>query len=208
MTATHPPHLGAWHQLAIGTGDHATKAILDVLAQGVVRGQLGNLGATGTPLRVPLRSRCPISHTWTTNSSVTPHLPRNRRRTTTQTATDLTHPNTLRITNGDLFPLGKRQIAARHRTQTDRRHPTSLPEPSRPNRRRHPNLTSRILARNTIRDRLPEPDPILTPRFRQATTSGHAPHESPADASQHSSQTSFITKCCDDHLNPPRAPPW
>ena len=36
MTATHPTHLGAWHQLAIGAGDNATETILHIPAKLVV----------------------------------------------------------------------------------------------------------------------------------------------------------------------------
>ena len=189
VTATRPAHLGSWHQLSIRSSDHPTEAILHIAAKFVVRSQLGNLRAAGTPLCVPLRSRCPINHTTTTSRRVTTQLPRYRRRTTTQATPDLTHPNTLRMKYGDLFAFGKRQITARHRTQRDRRHATSLAEPSRPNSRRHPSLGSRVLARDTPSDRFPEPDPILTLRFRrptQATASGHASHESPPDAPQHS----------------------
>ncbi len=39
----------------------------------------------------------------------------------------------------------------------------------------------------------------------QATTSGHASHESPADAC-HPSRTTSISRCCDDPLNPPTTP--
>ena len=47
MTATGPAHLGSRHQLAIRAGDQPTQTILNVFAEGVVGGQLENLGATG-----------------------------------------------------------------------------------------------------------------------------------------------------------------
>ena len=135
VTATRPAHLGSWHQLTIRAGDLTTQTILHILTKLVVGGQLRDLRAAGTPLRVPLSCRCPINHTTTTSCGVAAQLPRNRRRATTKATTDLPHPHTLRTEDGDLFPFGKRQITARHRTQRDRRHPTSLAEPSRPNRR-------------------------------------------------------------------------
>ena len=51
----------------------------------------------------------------------------------------------------------------------------------------------------------PDPHAALS-TADQATTTGHAPHEPPPDAPQHSPQTSFITKCCDHQLNPPWLP--
>ena len=196
VTATDPAHLGSWHQLAIRSSDLPTQTIRHIVAKGVVRGELRDLRAAGTPLCVPLRSRCPINHTTTTSRRVAAQLTRNRRRATTQAATDLTHPNTLRIKYGDLFPLRKRQITPRHRTQTDRRHPTSLAEPSRPNRRRHPRPGSRVLARDTPSDRFPEPDPILTPRFPRPTRRPHpATH-----------RTNRLLTLHNTHRKPPSSP--
>ena len=159
------------------------------------------------PIRMPLSSRCPILRAPATGCGVAPQLTRNRRRTTTQAAGDLTHPNTLRTENGDLFPLGKRQITSRHRTQRDRRHPTSLAEPSRPNRRRHPSPGSSVLARNTTSDRLPKPDPILTPRSRRPTrrpqpTPQNPRLEDPRRGPQRTPTLPQTRQCCNDPLNP------
>ena len=196
VTATRPAHLGSWHQLAIRAGDLPTQTILHILTKLVVGGQLGDLRAAGTPLCVPLRCRCPINHTTTTSRRVAPQLPRNRRRATTHATTDLPHPHTLRTEDGDLFPFGKRQITARHRTQRDRRHPTSLTEPSRPNRRGHPRPGSRVLTRDTPSDPLPEPDPILTPRFRRPTRRPHrAAH-----------RTNRLPTLHNTHRKPPSSP--
>ena len=196
VTATRPAHLGSWHQLTIWAGDLTTQTIRHIVAKFVVGGQLGELRAAGTPLGVPLRSRCPINHTTTTSCGVAPQLPRNRRRATTQATTDLAHPHTLRTEDGDLFPFGKRQITARHRTQRDRWHPTSLAEPSRPNRRRHPRPGSRVLARDTPSDPLPEPDPILTLRFPRPTRRPHrAAH-----------RTNRLLTLHNTHRKPPSSP--
>ena len=101
--------------------------------------------------------------------------------------------------NGDLFTFGYGHIAARHWTQTDRRHPTSPAELPRSNRRRHP----------------PHQPPSLDPPLAFASqngtrssrrtvdrrpgdpTSDHLSPESLLDALQHSPQTSSITECCD-----------
>ena len=88
---------------------------------------------------------------------VAAQLPRNLRATTKAT-TDLPHPHTLRTEDSDVFPFGKRQITPRHRTQRDRWHPTSLAEPSRPNRRRHPRPGTASSLETPPDDRLPEPD--------------------------------------------------
>ena len=43
VTATDPAHLGSWHELAIGAGDNATKAILNIPAKLVVLSELRDL---------------------------------------------------------------------------------------------------------------------------------------------------------------------
>ena len=73
------PHIGAWHQLAVGSGDRAGQAVLHVRLQPSVRGELGHLGAAGAPFCVPLRGRRPIGHPVTASRGVAAKLPRNRR---------------------------------------------------------------------------------------------------------------------------------
>ncbi len=195
-TATRPAHFGSWHRLAVRSSDLPTEAILHILTKLFVGGQLRHLRAASTPLRVPLRSCCPTNHTTTTGRRVTPQLTADRRCATTQPAADLPHPNTLRMKNGDLFPFDKRQITARHRIQRDRRHPTSLAEPSPSNRRGHPSPGSRVLARDTPSDRFPEPNPILTPRFRRPTRRPHpAAH-----------RTNRLLTLHNTHRKPPSSP--
>src|SRR5438876_11073759 len=50
---------------------------------------------------------------------VAAQLARDRRRRPTEPASDLAHPDPLAVQDRDLFPLGKRQIPLRHRSQRD-----------------------------------------------------------------------------------------
>src|SRR5206468_5593475 len=97
MATTDPAHLRSLHRLAFGLGDRAGEALLYVLAQRLVRGELADLRAAGASLRVPLRRRGPIHERVATSGRVAAHLPRDRRRGPTQTASDLTHPDTLGV---------------------------------------------------------------------------------------------------------------
>src|SRR5919108_393788 len=73
----------------------------------------------------------------------------------------------------DLFSFGERQVSARLWGQGDRWHPTSLPEPSRADRRRHAGLHRGVLARQAASDRLPEADSIHAPCGRRPTRRPH-----------------------------------
>ena len=54
VSSTDEPHRRAGHQLAIGSGDRAGQAVLRVLSQPIVGGELGDLRAASPPLCVPL----------------------------------------------------------------------------------------------------------------------------------------------------------
>ena len=177
MAATGEAHIGSRHQLAVGSGDLPGETVLHVGAQRVIAGELGDLRAARTPLRVPLRGRHSIRHFVAASRSVAAQLPRDRRRRPTQPSRHRPHPCALGMRDRDLLTFREGQIAARHRSQTDRWHPASLTEPPRPHRLRHPSDTGRVLARHPASDRLPEPDPILTPRRRGPPRRPHlAPH--------------------------------
>src|SRR5207237_831054 len=105
MPTAQPAHIRARRRLAVGLGDRAGEALLHVVAQRVVRGELGDLRAAGASLRVPLRRRGPIHERVATSRSVAAYLPRDRRRGPTQMASDLTHPDTLGVQDRDLLAL-------------------------------------------------------------------------------------------------------
>src|SRR5690606_21475578 len=95
-------------------------------------------------------------------------------------------------------------------TQIKRWHPTSIAEPPRPNRRRHPRLTSSVLGRQPSSDPLPEPNPILPPRSRRPTRrpllAAHRPNRlHPLLLANHPT-TPPSSRCCDHQLNPPCTP--
>lgn len=54
-------------------------------------------------------------------------------------------PRILSPQHSDLLDLGERQVAARWKVRTDRRHPTSLTKPARPQRHRHATRDGGIL---------------------------------------------------------------
>src|SRR5262249_6274609 len=175
VAAADEADLGSGDQLTGGRGDHPGQAILHVLAQCLVRGELGHLGPAGTPLGVPLRGRRPVLHPVTASRCVAAQLPRDRRWRAPHTAGDLAHPLLLRAQNRDLLALSERQVPPRQRGQRDGRHPASLPEPPRANGLRHTRPYCRVLARRAAGDRLPEPHAILAPRGRRPAWRPHLP---------------------------------
>jgi hypothetical protein len=134
VTAADEPHCGTRDELTVGPSDLACQAVLDVVPQPVVGGQLGDLRPTGASLGMPLRSRRPIRQLVAVRRRVAAKLPRDRRRRTTEPSSDLTHAEPLRMQDCDLLALGEGQVAARHRGQRERRHPARLPEPPGPDR--------------------------------------------------------------------------
>src|SRR5262245_51138328 len=78
MTATDPAHLRAGYGCAFGRHDRAGETPLHVAPQGVVAGELGNLGAAHPSICVPLRSRSAILESAASGCSVAPELARDR----------------------------------------------------------------------------------------------------------------------------------
>ncbi len=76
--------------------------------------------------------------------------------------------------------------------------------PHRAHRLGHPAAHSGVLARQAVRDRHPEPLPILTPRHRRASRRPHRwatrPTRSTSPSFLHRSSSSL--RCCDGPLNP------
>ncbi len=151
----------------VGRGDHPGQAVLHVVAQRLVRGELGHLGPATAPFGMPLRGRGPVRRRVTASRGVAAKFPRDRRRRPAHPAGDLAHPQLLRAQDRDLLTLSQRQVPPRQRGQHDRRHPASLTEPPRPDRLRHASHDRRVLARHAASDRLPEPNPVLAPSSRR-----------------------------------------
>src|SRR6266536_2364568 len=88
-----------------------------------------------------------------------------------------------------------RSAASRHRRGTTGCQPLATRPPPRPP------------PRSTVQPRSPArtaaDPPAAPPTAGPATTSDRASLESPADACQHPSRTTSITRCCDHQLNPP-----
>ena len=129
------PHRRAGDEPAVGPGDRSGEAVLHVLAQGTVAGELGDLGPAGAPLGVPLGGRRPIDDMPAAGRRIAPQLTRDRRGRATHTAGDLAHPVLLDTQDGDLLAFGERQVTPRERGERDRWHPASVPEPARPDGR-------------------------------------------------------------------------
>ena len=106
---------------------------------------------------------------------VAPQLPRDRRRRPAELAGDLAHPEPLRVQDRDLLTLGERQVAARHRRRARSAHATSVPEPSRPDRRRHADLQRPRPRSTALGDRRPEPHPVLASPAAAAPATASGP---------------------------------
>src|SRR2546430_16442866 len=96
VAAADEADLGAGDKLTGGRGDRPGRAILHVLAQCFVRGELGHLGPAGTPLGVPLRGRRPVLPPVTASRCIAAQLPPDRRWRAPPTAGDPPTPLLLR----------------------------------------------------------------------------------------------------------------
>src|SRR5438552_85898 len=91
VPAADPPHRWTGNGGGVRSFDQSRATILHVVVQCVVRGELGDLRATGTPLRMPLRSRGPILQAIRASGRIAAQLPRDRGRITTDAARNLAH---------------------------------------------------------------------------------------------------------------------
>ncbi len=150
---------------AVRGSDHAQQAVLDILPQPLVPGQLRLLRPLGHQVGLPLRDRGPVLESAPTCGCVAPQFPGDRRGCPAQPFSNLPYPNALHTQQSDLLPLGERQVAARD-SKIDLRHPASMPEPPRPHRRRCPDSDRRILTGQPLGDLKPEQSLDLPPRRR------------------------------------------
>src|ERR1019366_10071455 len=98
---------------------------------------------------------------------------RARRRGEAERVGDDSDSKVAGMKDRDLLALGEDQVATGDWLEADRWHPSTLTEPSRAHRLGHAAAHSGALARQAVRDRHPEPLPILTPRHRRATRRPH-----------------------------------
>src|SRR4029453_3063195 len=89
VTAPDPANLRTWHRRAVGRGGPAGQPGLHVPPERIVAGELGPLGALGTPIGMPLRGRGSILQQATTGRGVAAYLSRDGRRWTADPASDL-----------------------------------------------------------------------------------------------------------------------
>ena len=168
VPAALPRHRRPRHRRPARDGHRPGQALLHIRPQRRVRGELRPLRPSGRPLAVPLRGAGPILQPTGPCGGVAPQLARDRGRRTPRPPRDLPHAKTLRATQRDLLALNEHRMPPgerlRRRCKRLRRPPARLPEPSRPQHRRHPRFDRRGLARPTRRDRRPEPPPVFAPR--------------------------------------------
>src|SRR5690606_14598749 len=203
-----PGDLRSRHLDAVRGGPHAGEPVLHILPQPVVGGRLAHLGAAGGPVGVPLGHRGPVVQPAAAGRGVAPQLPRDRRRRPAQLASDLSHPAPLGAQHSDLLTLGKRQIAARRRIETDRRHPATLTEPSRSQRLRHAARDGGILAGQPLGDLPPEALLLLTPVDRRPSRRPQRRTPRLQRRTSPSLRHNVLPRgrCCHDQLNPPSDP--
>jgi len=176
MAASLPRHIGSRNRPALRVDDGAREAVLHVVAEPVVHGELGGLGPAGPSLGVPLSDRGPVVNPAAAGGRVAAQLPRDRRRRPAGGAGDAAHPVTAGLEQGDLLALGKRQVPPRGRSQNHWRHAATLAKPPRPDRRRHAHNGGGVLAGET----LGHPQPKLSlhlPSVHCGTT--RRPHRRP-----------------------------
>jgi hypothetical protein len=176
MPATLPGHNRPRNRSPAWSSNHAGQPVLHVNPQRHAGCKLRPLRTTRHPFRMLLRRGGPILQAAAARGRVAPQLARDRRspanplvrRRPPQPAGNLPNAEALHTQDRKRLPLRKRQIPRRQRLRRwpKRRwwHAARLPEPSRPNRWRHPRAYCRILARPPRRGRRPEPSPVLTTR--------------------------------------------
>lgn len=168
--APRPPHARPRDHGAAGREDRAVQPLLYVLLQRGVHRQLRRLWSARGALCMPLRRRRAVLEAAGARGGVAAQLTRDRRRCPGQMAGDRAHALPLGTPERDLLPVGERQIPPRRqrcrRPEVRRCHAACLPKPPCTDRRRHPDVDRRILARASRRDRRPKPPPLLSPPNR------------------------------------------
>jgi transposase-like protein len=173
VAAADPLHLRAVDGDPVRALHRPRQAVLHVAAQLGIHGELRGLGAPRPLVGVPLGGRGPVLEPAAASRSVTTELSGDRRRRAAELTRDLPDAGAAGAQKSDLLPLGKRQVPPRERAEGDRRHPATLPKPADADRRRHPGLHRSILARQSARDRRPEPHTMLPPTSRRPPRRAH-----------------------------------
>jgi len=103
-----PSNLRPWYCPAIWCGNQATKTILNVLPQLVVRSKPRDLRAARTLVGVPLRRNGSIVQVPASRRSIAPQFARDRRRGTSEPASNLTHSDAAGMKESNFFSLDER----------------------------------------------------------------------------------------------------
>jgi hypothetical protein len=93
--------------IAVDINNGPGKSVLNVVVMILVGHKLGNLGATGATITMPLRHRRPILQAISASEGIARQLCRNRRRTATQSASDLADTHMLGVQYRDPFTFAE-----------------------------------------------------------------------------------------------------
>jgi hypothetical protein len=179
VAAADPLHPRAVDRDPVRALHRPRQAVLHVAAQLAVHGALRGLGAPRPHVGVPPGRRGPVLEPAAASRGVATEFSGDRRRPAAEPTRDLPDPGAAGAQKSDLLPLGERQVPPRRRGQHDGRHPTTLPKPPDADRRRHTGLHRSILARQSARDRRPEPLTMLQPPDRRTPRRAHRRPPSP-----------------------------
>ena len=135
VASADPTNLRSQNRNPARSGQRTGQPVLHILAQPLVGDELADLRTTRLPFGLPLRDDGPIVQRAAAGRRVAAQLPGDRRRRPAQMAGDLSDAEPVNAADRDFLTLGERQIAAAVRLETRWRHPASLTEPSRSNRR-------------------------------------------------------------------------
>jgi hypothetical protein len=146
--------------------DLAGKALFDVGPQCGIGRQLAGPRSQPRAVGMPLSRTRPVVQIATTRCSVTPHLPRDCARRTSELAPDRADPSSLSEFDSDLFPLAKGQKSSgqwrRRWRQMCWRHSSRTPKPARAKRRRYTGIACCVLACKSFANGPPETAVVLT----------------------------------------------
>lgn len=143
------------------------RAVLDVLTQPVVPGELGLLGSAGTTLGMPLRGRGLVFELPRAGRGVTAQLTRDRRRAPAEPPSDLADAHPSCAVDRDVLTLVERQPPVGDLADEPGVDPAGSLEPPEPDRCGHPRSLARVLGLGALGDRCPEPCTVLPPRDRR-----------------------------------------
>jgi hypothetical protein len=134
VATTDPTYVWTGEMRPIKLRHGPCEPVLHVVAQRIMDGELGAFRASRTPIGMPLGRQRTVVEITAAGRGISPQFPRDGRRRAMQALGDGAYATAAGAQQRDLLSLEERQIPARQRGLTDRRHAPTVPEPAGCNR--------------------------------------------------------------------------